>query len=185
VMNRLVIVGPSPTGLRATDAARKTGFAADITLIGGERHLPYDRPAFQGVPRRYLTRCQSADSVLSWRRRIPRTLLLGQPATGLDVIRKVVHVGFRQAYYDALVIATGSQLRRLPGTEHMGSVYGLPTLEDSHGIRAALDAAARTVVEAKPTPLVRAAGVEMGAAIASLHERNGTHVVVRQGSCGS
>jgi hypothetical protein len=43
-MNRLVVVGASLAGLRAVEAARKTGFVGDITLIGGERHLPYDRP---------------------------------------------------------------------------------------------------------------------------------------------
>jgi NADPH-dependent 2,4-dienoyl-CoA reductase/sulfur reductase-like enzyme len=43
-MNRLVVVGASLAGLRAVEAARKTGFAGDISLIGAERHLPYDRP---------------------------------------------------------------------------------------------------------------------------------------------
>ncbi|MDT5302355.1 MAG: hypothetical protein QOG79_5597, partial [Mycobacterium sp.] len=105
----------------------------------------------------------------------------------------------------ALVIATGSQLRTLPGTEHMDGVQGLRTLEDSLSIRAAMDAGARTVVvgagfigsevasgarkrglevtvvEALPTPLVRAAGTEMGAAIASLHERNGTTLLCGRG----
>jgi NADPH-dependent 2,4-dienoyl-CoA reductase/sulfur reductase-like enzyme len=87
----------------------------------------------------------------------------------------------------------------------MDGVHGLRTLEDSLCIRAALDAGARTVVvgagfigsevasgarkrgldvtvvEALPTPLVRAAGAEMGAAIASLHERNGTTLLCGRG----
>jgi NADPH-dependent 2,4-dienoyl-CoA reductase/sulfur reductase-like enzyme len=114
------------------------------------------------------------------------------------VERKVVLVGDREVAYDALVIATGSQLRTLPGSEHLEGVRGLRTLDDSLAIRTALDAGARTVVigagfigseiassaqkrgvdvtvvEAQATPLVRAAGTRMGPAIASLHDRNGT-----------
>ncbi|MCU1694111.1 MAG: thcD1 [Mycobacterium sp.] len=208
-MDRLVVVGASLAGLRAVEAARKTGFAGDITIIGGEPHLPYDRPP---LSKEFLEATEPGVEA-----RIPFfrnddvypdlgvELLLGAPATGLDVARKVVHVADRQIGYDALVIATGSQLRTLPGTGHMDGVHGLRTLEDSLSIRAALNAGARTVVvgagfigsevasgarkrglevtvvEALPTPLVRAAGTEMGAAIASLHERNGTTLLCGRG----
>jgi hypothetical protein len=43
LMNRLVVVGGSLAGLRAVEGARKAGFAGGITLIGAERHLPYNR----------------------------------------------------------------------------------------------------------------------------------------------
>jgi NADPH-dependent 2,4-dienoyl-CoA reductase/sulfur reductase-like enzyme len=43
-VERLVVVGASLAGLRAVEAARKSGFEGGITLIGAERHLPYDRP---------------------------------------------------------------------------------------------------------------------------------------------
>ena len=209
LVRRLVVVGASLAGLRAVEAARKTGFAGDITLIGRERHLPYDRPP---LSKEFLEATEPgvearipffrSDDVFP---ELDVELLLGEPATGLDVAGKVVHVGHRQVGYDALVIATGSQLRTLPGTEHMDGVHGLRTLEDSLCIRAALDAGARTVVvgagfigsevasgarkrglevtvvEALPTPLVRAAGAEMGAAIASLHERNGTTLLCGRG----
>ena len=208
-MDRLVVVGASLAGLRAVEAARKTGFAGEITLIGGEPHLPYDRPP---LSKEFLEPTEPGVEA-----RIPFfrnddvypdlgvDLLLGEPATSLDVARKVVHVADRQIGYDALIIATGSQLRTLPGTGHMDGVHGLRTLEDSLSIRAALNAGARTVVvgagfigseiasgarkrglevtvvEALPTPLVRAAGTEMGAAIASLHERNGTTLLCGRG----
>jgi NADPH-dependent 2,4-dienoyl-CoA reductase/sulfur reductase-like enzyme len=208
-MDRLVVVGASLAGLRAVEAARKTGFAGDITLIGGEPHLPYDRPPLSkefleatepGVEAR-IPFFRNDDAYTD----LGVELLLGEQATGLDVARKVVYVADRQIGYDALVIATGSQLRTLPGTGHMDGVHGLRTLEDSLSIRAALDAGARTVVvgagfigsevasgarkrglevtvvEALPTPLVRAAGTEMGAAIASLHERNGTTLLCGRG----
>ena len=43
-VSRLVVVGASLAGLRAVEAARKAGFEGAITLIGAERHFPYDRP---------------------------------------------------------------------------------------------------------------------------------------------
>lgn len=209
-VERLVVVGGSLAGLRAVEAARKTGFAGTITLIGAERHLPYDRPP---LSKDFLDVAESgvenevpffrSDDVFA--DELDVELLLGSPATSLDVERRVVHVGDREVGYDALVIATGSQLRTLPDTEHLDGVYGLRTLDDSLAIRAALDAGARTVVigagfigsevaasaqkrgvhvtvvEALPTPLVRATGTEMGAAIASLHERNGTTLLCGTG----
>ena len=202
-VERLVVVGASLAGLRAVEAARKTGFEGTITLIGAEPHLPYDRPP---LSKEFLGASEPgsespipffrSDDVFANELRVD--LLLGAPATGLDTTRKVVLLGDREIGYDAVIIATGSQLRTLPGTEHLDGVHGLRTLDDSLAIRAALDAGARTVVigagfigsevassaqkrgvdvtvvEALPTPLVRATGTVMGAAIASLHDRNGT-----------
>ncbi len=209
-VERLVVVGASLAGLRAVEAARKTGFAGTITLIGAEPHLPYDRPP---LSKEFLGAAEpGSESPIPFFRsddvfadELKVDLMLGAPATGLDVDRKVVAFGDREIGYDALVIATGSQLRTLPGTEHLDGVHGLRTLDDSLAIRAALEAGARTVVigagfigsevassaqkrgvdvtvvEALPTPLVRATGTEMGAAIASLHDRNGTTLLCGTG----
>ena len=209
-VQRLVVVGGSLAGLRAVEAARKAGFEGSITLIGAERHLPYDRPPLSkefldvtdpGVEAS-IPFFRSGDVFAD---ELKVELVLGAPATGLDVHRKIVFVGDRAIGYDALVIATGSQLRTLAESEHLDGVHGLRTLDDSLAIRAALDAGARTVVigagfigsevassaqkrgvdvtvvEALPTPLVRATGTVMGAAIASLHDRNGTTLLCGTG----
>ena len=209
-VQHLVVVGGSLAGLRAVEAARKAGFEGSITLIGAERHLPYDRPP---LSKEFLDVTEAgvealipffrSDDVFADELKVE--LVLGAPATALDVHRKIVFVGDRAIRYDALVIATGSQLRTLPESEHLDGVHGLRTLDDSLAIRAALDAGARTVVigagfigsevassaqkrgvdvtvvEALPTPLVRATGTVMGAAIASLHDRNGTTLLCGTG----
>ena len=41
---RVVIVGASAAGLTAAEALRRRGYDGALTLIGDERHLPYDRP---------------------------------------------------------------------------------------------------------------------------------------------
>ncbi|OPX12358.1 NAD(P)/FAD-dependent oxidoreductase [Mycobacterium sp. AT1] len=210
---RLVVVGASLAGLRAVEAARKTGFDGAITLIGAEPHLPYDRPP---LSKDFLdvTEPGAETSIPFFRSaevfadELQVELVLGSPATKLDAERKIVFIGDREVPFDALVIATGSKLRTLPDTEHLDGVHGLRTLDDSLAIRTALDAGARTVVigagfigsevaasaqkrglsvtvvEALPTPLVRATGTEMGAAIASLHERNGTTLLCGTGVKG-
>ncbi|KSU69298.1 MULTISPECIES: NAD(P)/FAD-dependent oxidoreductase [Rhodococcus] len=200
----LVVVGASLAGLRAVEAARKTGFTGPITLIGGEKHLPYDRPP---LSKAYLEAGSEPESTQfrdsrTFSDELDVTLLLGRRATSLDTARKVVVVddreGRSEVHYDALVIATGADARLLPGTEGLAGVHSLRTIDDAIAVRAALDANARTVVigagfigsevaaaarkrgvdvtvvEALATPLVRAVGERLGGAIASLHERNGT-----------
>lgn len=201
---RLVVVGASLAGLRAVEAARKTGFDGEIVLIGAEEHLPYDRPP---LSKAFLAAAEDGGepAEVPWfrteevlREELGVDVRLGSPATALDTDARTVTVGGEQVAYDALVIATGAHARTLPGTEGLDGVHPLRTLDDSLAVRARLEAGARTVVigagfigseiastarkrgleativEALPTPLVRATGHEMGAAIAALHELNGT-----------
>ncbi|MDQ2587955.1 NAD(P)/FAD-dependent oxidoreductase [Saccharothrix yanglingensis] len=196
----LVVVGASLAGLRAVEAARKAGFAGRITLIGDEPHLPYDRPPLSKQmlapggstePVTFRSRAELVDQ-------LDVELLLDTPAAGLDPDTGVVHAGGAEVAYDALVIATGAAARGLPGTEGLAGVHVLRTLDDARAVRRALDEGARTVVvgagfvgsevasaarerglpatvvEALPAPLVRSVGPELGAALSSLHTRNGT-----------
>ncbi len=205
----LVVVGASLAGLRAVEAARKDGFEGNVVLVGAERHLPYDRPplskAFLGetqdaVPAEipYFR----SESVL--RDELGVDLRLGQPASSIDLKRRSIVVGSGELDYDALVIATGAHPRPLPNVPDLAGVHSLRNVEDALAVRDAMDAGARivvigagfigsevaasgrkrgldvTIVEALPTPLVRATGTAMGMALARLHERNGTKL-----ACGS
>lgn len=208
-VDRLVVVGASLAGLRSVEAARKAGFRGAITLIGAEEHLPYDRPPLSKAYLDVVGDGESPESTqfrdLSYFvAEHGIDLRLGAAASALDVEDRTVAVGDELVPYDGLVIATGSRARVIPGTEHLDGVFPLRTVDDAVAVRAALDAGARTVVigagfigsevassakkrgvdvtivEALPTPLVRAAGADLGAAIASLHHRNGTRML-----CGS
>src|SRR5205823_10207888 len=160
-------------------------------------HLPYDRPP---LSKSYLDDAEPQATIFRseevLRDELGVDLRLGTPATGLDTAAKEVRVGDAGLSYDALVIATGAAARTLPGG--LNGVHTLRTLDDAVAVRAALDAGARTVVigagfigsevasgarkrglevtvvEALPTPLVRAVGDVMGGACAALHQRNGT-----------
>lgn len=198
---RLVVVGGSLAGLRAAEAARRAGFAGGIALIGAEKHLPYDRPP---LSKAFLELGPEPDTTYRDRDALTELgveLLLGEPATALDVEGSLVCVGGREIPYDALVIATGSTARSLPGVEDVLGVHSLRTVDDALAVRQALDAQARTVVigagfigsevgssarkrgldvtllEAADTPLVRAVGAEAGAMLAQLHHAHGTRLI--------
>ncbi|MDP9861148.1 MULTISPECIES: NAD(P)/FAD-dependent oxidoreductase [Streptosporangium] len=194
---RLVVAGASLAGLRAVEAARRSGFDGSITLIGAEPHLPYDRPPLskEFLGGAGLPPFRSEDVL---RDGLGTELALGTAATALDTAARTVRAGDREYGYDALVIATGATARTLPGTEGLDGVHTLRTRDDAIAVRRALDAGARTVVvgagfigsevasaarerglevtivEALPTPLARAVGETMGTACAVLHTRNGT-----------
>jgi NADPH-dependent 2,4-dienoyl-CoA reductase/sulfur reductase-like enzyme len=201
-VTHLVVVGASLAGLRAVEAVRRDGFDGDVTLVGAEEHLPYDRPP---LSKEYLSSDESPDP----RYREEETfagdldveLLLGTPASALDTAARTVTVGERTLSYDGLVIATGAHARTLPGTEGLAGVHTVRTLDDAIALRAALRdgsphvtvvgagfigsevaSVARkmglevTILEALETPLARAVGERMGRALTHLHRRQGTEV---------
>jgi NADPH-dependent 2,4-dienoyl-CoA reductase/sulfur reductase-like enzyme len=205
VTERLVIIGASLGGLRAAEAARKTGYTGTITLVGGEPHVPYDRPP---LSKAYLESDEPESPVFrsedQLRGELALDLRLSTWATSLDTDRKAVTLRSGEATgeldYDALIIATGATARMLPNIGDLAGVHTLRTLDDAIAIRRALDTGSRavvvgagfigsevassarkrgldvTVLEALPVPLVRSVGEEMGKACADLHRRNGTNL---------
>ncbi|MBA0126938.1 FAD-dependent oxidoreductase [Haloechinothrix sp. YIM 98757] len=200
---RLVVVGASLAGLRAVEAARRAGYDGEITLVGAEEHLPYDRPP---LSKEFLTGEVEPNYFRdeeSLRTELEVDLRLGTAASELRPAERTVVTGGVELAYTGLVIATGARARELPGTPALDGVYTLRELDDARRIRAALGPGVRavvvgagfigseiassaraagaevTVLEAAPVPLAGAVGEQMGAACAGLHERNGTDVRCR------
>ncbi|MDT7684019.1 MAG: hypothetical protein QOG57_4329, partial [Pseudonocardiales bacterium] len=147
--DRMVIVGASLAGLRAAQAARKAGHEGSMTLVGGEVHLPYDRPP---LSKAYLDASVDGPesptfrSEAELRDELELDLRLNTWATGLDAGRKMLSLegaACGELEYGSLVIATGAKARTLPGTEELAGVHTLRTLDDAVAIRAAFDAGAR------------------------------------------
>ncbi len=204
-MADLVVVGASLAGLRAVEAVRNDGFEGTVTLVGAEEHLPYDRPP---LSKEHLAEDEPGDSTYREREKLEEIgveLVLGEPATALDVEARRITVGDREIGYDGLVIATGAAARQLPGSivaPDLAGVVTLRTRDDSAHLHQLLRrgqprvtvvgagfigseiaAVARkrglevTIVEALPTPLVRGVGERMGRALTAIHERHGTRVL--------
>lgn len=142
-MDSVIVVGASLAGWRATEALRAEGFQGKISLVGEERHLPYDRPP---LSKQILAgtwppeKAVLADKKRSSELRVHE--VLGRRATALDVERRSVELDDGSTLTaDGIVLATGAAPRRLPGTESLGpadGLYVLRTIDDSLSLRAAL-----------------------------------------------
>lgn len=199
-MQQVVVVGASLAGLRACESLRQEGFAGQLTLVGADPEIPYDRPP---LSKKVLAgewdveriRLRKLDDFLS----LDLDLRLGVRATGLDTAERVVTLDDGRAlHYEGLILATGASPRRLPDQPVLDGVVELRTLADSLGLRDRIaDGTARvtvigagfiglevaatarqrgchvTVLEGAPSPLIRGLGVELGAAAAGVHARNG------------
>jgi 3-phenylpropionate/trans-cinnamate dioxygenase ferredoxin reductase subunit len=204
VPSNITVVGASAAGLSAAEALRTKGYDGRLTLIGDERHLPYDRPplskqVLSGAwePQRVRLRDKQAIGKLG------AELLLGRTAVGLDTAgRQVLLDGGDRVGFDALVIATGVSPRRLPGDDLAG-IHTMRTLDDALSLRgellgrprvvvvgagflgAEVAAVARdmglgvTLVDPLPVPMHRQFGDRIGALIGQMHSDHG--VVLRMG----
>ncbi|HEX6757806.1 MAG TPA: FAD-dependent oxidoreductase [Propionibacteriaceae bacterium] len=196
--SRIVIIGASLAGASAAIALRDQGYEGELTLIGEESQLPYERPplskaVLQGAadePDWVADEATYADKAIDLR--------LGTTATRIDRSRKVVVASRTEYAYDKLLIATGSAPRRLDvhGSE-LDGLLTLRTLEESLALRERFTegativivgagwigceaaAAARqrgaqvTVVEPRSQPLLAVVGEQIGATFAALHRDHG------------
>jgi 3-phenylpropionate/trans-cinnamate dioxygenase ferredoxin reductase component len=146
---RVVIVGAGQAGAQVAVSLRQLGFAGEITLLGEEPHLPYQRPP---LSKGYLSGEMALERTHlrseSYYEKHRIDLRLGvRAARILRRERAVVCEDGRQLEYDALAICTGSAARPLPlpGIDLPGVFY-LRTLADSDAIKAALRPGARAVI---------------------------------------
>ncbi|HET9143282.1 NAD(P)/FAD-dependent oxidoreductase [Actinophytocola sp.] len=198
--NRIVIAGAGLAGAKTAEALRGQGFDGRITLVGNERHRPYNRPP---LSKEYLAGKSDRDSVFvhqdGWYPDNDVDLRLGVEVTEIDrAARRVVLAGADDLSYDRLLLATGAAPRRLPvpGADATG-VHYLRRLEDSETLQRVIAQARRlvvigagwiglevaatartaglevTVVEAARLPLLRVLGPEVAAIFAQLHRDHG------------
>jgi 3-phenylpropionate/trans-cinnamate dioxygenase ferredoxin reductase subunit len=143
-MTSVVVVGASLAGLRAAQTLRDEGFDGELTLVGAENRLPYDRPPLSKDI--LLGEAEPSDIALADDAQyaaLDATWVLGRPATGLEPGR--VRVGETVLPADGVVIATGGRARVLPHCS-MPGVHTLRTLDDALALRDNLKRADRVVV---------------------------------------
>ncbi|KAA1424331.1 NAD(P)/FAD-dependent oxidoreductase [Nocardioides antri] len=192
----VVVVGGGLAGASAVEELRTLGYTGDITLIGAEPHLPYERPPLsKGV----LLGAADPGSVFvhdhQWYDDQQVDVRLGSPVTELDLDRCHVGLDGTTIAYDRLLLATGATPRRLPFPHPGEPVVHLRTLADALYLRPRLTghvlivgagwiglevaAAARqvgatvTVVETAPIPLLGVLGPEIAPLFAELHREHG------------
>lgn len=152
-----MIVGASLGGLRLAEQLRAAGFAGPISIIGAERHMPYNRP-----PLSKATLLQSsaelaaiADAAgalpgltFSLRPSVAGVIWhLGVPAVKTDLAdRTVTLADGRVLSYEALGIATGLSPRRLSQSGGESDRHILRTIDDAVRLGRALKPGVRVAV---------------------------------------
>ncbi|MEV4471277.1 FAD/NAD(P)-binding oxidoreductase [Nonomuraea sp. NPDC049504] len=163
-LNSIAIAGASLAGLRAFQALRREGFDGTITLVGAEKHLPYNRPPLS------KSMLKGDDEVtLPGAEEVGDRWLKGRHAVRLDASeRRLILDDGSDVRYDGLVIATGARPRRLPDAPE--GVYTLRTVEDSLALRAEL--------AAEPGDVVVIGGGFIGGEVASTARALGLNVTL-------
>ncbi|MBB2912784.1 3-phenylpropionate/trans-cinnamate dioxygenase ferredoxin reductase subunit [Streptosporangium becharense] len=132
------MVGAGLAGVRSVEALRARGFGGTITMIGEERHRPYDRPPLsKGV----LLRETDSTIVDSDLDALEVDFRPGVVAKGLH--SGVVETTEGELAYDGLVIATGARPVRLRGD---GPQHVLRTIDDALELRSLLTAGTSVVI---------------------------------------
>ncbi|MCP2329248.1 3-phenylpropionate/trans-cinnamate dioxygenase ferredoxin reductase subunit [Hamadaea flava] len=197
---RHVIIGAGLAGAKAAQTLRDEGFDGDITLIGAEPELPYERPPLsKGLLLGATPRDQVYVHQPDWY--AESSVEIRTATTVVDIDRTAHRITTDAGDvlpYDKLLLATGSSPRRLavPGADLDGVLY-LRTLADSDRVSGALRdgvhvvivgagwigleiaAAARTrgahvtVVETASLPLLGVLGPDLAQVFADLHRDHG------------
>ena len=131
-----VIIGNSAAALSAIDAIRQRDTAARITLITAENCFAYSPVLLTYYMAGRISRQQVFLTDDAYYRHNDVRLILGDPATGIDVSQKVVTLESGTRFtYDRLLIATGSSAKPIgvPGDDLPG-VFGIKTLNDADHI---------------------------------------------------
>jgi 3-phenylpropionate/trans-cinnamate dioxygenase ferredoxin reductase subunit len=195
---RVVVVGASLAGVRTVQALRRLGFDGSISVVDARHAVPCDRPP---LSKAVLADASAEPRPVADAASLDADLLLGERAVDLDTAAREVGLhGGRRLRYDALVVASGSAPRTIPGFER---ALQLRTEDDALALRAALTPGARvvivgggfigaevawtasrlgcavTIVEPLPALMVRGLGPELSEVFTRRHEQAG--VVVRTG----
>ncbi|MEQ1941893.1 FAD-dependent oxidoreductase [Mesorhizobium sp. VNQ89] len=196
-----VIVGAGECGARAAFALREEGYAGCITLIGAERHLPYERPPLSKDGMSADAPGIKTIAEASRYESAAIRLMLSAEVVSIERAEKSLRLGDGTTIpYEMLLLATGARPRLLPLAEKSRHCLYLRTHDDAGPIAARLKPGSRviiigggfiglelaasargrgcevTILEAMPRLLSRAVPEEIAAVLADAHLRNGVDI---------
>jgi 3-phenylpropionate/trans-cinnamate dioxygenase ferredoxin reductase component len=199
----IVIVGAGHAGGRAAEALRAAGHTGRVTLVGSEKHPPYERPPLsKELLAGAIEHAKTYLNPEAFYTEKDIGLRLGKTVGAID--RKGQRIELHDGDtipYDALLLTTGARARRLPLPGADGErVFYLRDIDDSLALRARLTEGTRlavigagfiglevaatarkrgaqvTVLELAPHPLARVAAPEIGQYLAALHRAKGVNL---------
>lgn len=133
----ILIIGAGQAAIAFAAKMRQLDEAANITLIGEEPSLPYQRPP---LSKKYMTGEMEADRLLlrpdDWYEENRIEWLISKTVEKIDLANKHVTANGETLPFDKLMIATGSRPRQLPEAlgGNLDGVYSLRDLKDADAI---------------------------------------------------
>jgi 3-phenylpropionate/trans-cinnamate dioxygenase ferredoxin reductase subunit len=148
-MERIVVVGAGQAGAACVAKLRAEGFAGQVTLIGEEHAPPYQRPP---LSKGYLLGEMALERLYlrpeSYYAENGIELVLETRVYAIDGADRQVIAGGTAYPYDALVLATGSVPRRLPGSigGDFDGVHVVRTLRDVDAMEPGMQPGRRALI---------------------------------------
>jgi 3-phenylpropionate/trans-cinnamate dioxygenase ferredoxin reductase component len=145
----IVIIGAGQAAAQAAISLRSGGFAGDVTILGEEPALPYQRPP---LSKAYLSGAMSMERVTirpseAW---VDDKIEVktGVRVSAIDPTAHTITTEDGHSYsYSKLIIATGSRVRKLPCPgATLAGVHYLRTVADVDGLRGEVTDGKRLVV---------------------------------------
>ena len=140
-MSKVVIIGAGQAGLEAATHLRSQGFDGEITLVGSENILPYQRPP---LSKKYVLGEMSLERLYLK----PKTfyqendikLMLGTIVKRIVRGEKKLETNCGVFEYDQLILATGSSPNRLSGvsSENLSGIYYVRDIDDADALKKVL-----------------------------------------------
>jgi len=204
MMEKIVILGAGQAASSLMVKLRGLGFEGEISLVGDEPHLPYQRPP---LSKKYLAGEMPKERLLlrqeGWYDKNRIDVRLGKSAVSIDPAAKQVELsGGETISYDRLALTTGARPRQLPAAigGNLPNVFLMRDLADADalsavmrpggrvlvigggyiGLEAASEAAKKglgvTLIEAAERILQRVAAPETADYFRALHQSHGVTV---------
>lgn len=146
---KCIVIGASHAGAQFVTSLRQGGWEGDITLVGDEKDLPYQRPP---LSKGYLYNQEDLEKILirpsSAYNSAGINMKLGTRITSIDRFAKTISTNRGETLiFDKLVLATGARVRTLdiPGADDP-RVFYLRDINDVKAIKAAISPQSNAVI---------------------------------------
>lgn len=198
-MDRIVVIGAGLTAANAVETLREEGYAGELTVVGREPVLPYERPplskdVLQGAEFEVLHDA-------AWYGERDVRVITGTEATAIDLAARTVTLATGEdMHYDGLLYAAGAQPRTLdvPGGDRALTLRTIADEQLLHSrfadggrlvivgggwIGMEVAASARqdgmdvTVLSRDGLPLAHVLGREVAEHLAALHAGHGVEIL--------
>ncbi|GCL62867.1 NAD(P)/FAD-dependent oxidoreductase [Pseudaquabacterium pictum] len=204
-MNSIVIVGGGHAAAPLCAALAEAGLGAQVHLVCGEPHLPYQRPPLSKAYLKNPAEALQGHRGEAWYAQAGITVHSGDPAVSIDRAARTLTLRSGAVLpYGQLVLATGTRARRLPQLQTpAGGLANVAVLRDAGdaerlrgllagatsltvlgggfiGLEVAATARAQglvvRVVEVAPRLLGRSVSAELAAHVLAVHRASGITV---------